>query len=86
MILMLLLLILLYVELSTGFSLGRNIQSSLILRPRTTSTFLRICADARSADFCIVRVRSFIPSCFKWPANFFDREPNAKTTLALLLL
>ena len=27
----------------------------------------------------IVLVRSLIPSCSKWPASFFDTEPNAPT-------
>ena len=58
----------------------RNIQSSLIPRPQTSSTFLRICADPRRADVCIVLVRSLIPSCSKWPASLFDTEPNAPTT------
>ena len=33
-----------------------------------------------SADFCIVLVRFLIPSSSKWPASFFDTEPNAPTT------
>ena len=69
-----------YVKFSTGIFPGRNIQSSVIPRPRTSSNFLRMCADPRSADFCIVLVRFLIPSCFKWPASFFDTEPNAPTT------
>ena len=32
----------------------RNTQSSLIPRPQTSSTFLMICADSRSAYFCII--------------------------------
>ena len=55
-------------------------QSSLIARPQTSSTFLRICADP-SADICIVLVRFLIPICSKWPASFFDTD-----TLLLLLL
>ena len=71
-----------YVELRTGFfpEEKKNIQSSLNPRPQTPNTFLRICADSRSADFCIVLVRPSIPSCSKWPVSFFDTEPNAPTT------
>jgi len=62
------------------FSLGRNIQSSLVPRPQTSNTFLRICANSRSADLFIVLVRSLIHSCSEWSASFFDTEPNAPTT------
>ena len=60
--------------------MGRNIQSSLTPRHQTSTTFLRVDADPRSADFRIVLVRFLIPSCSKWPASFFDTEPNAPTT------
>ena len=63
------------------FSLGRNIQSN-----QTSSAFLRICADPRSADFCMVLVRSLIPNCSKWPASFFDTEPNASTTTGTIFV
>ena len=56
-----------------------------IPRPQTSSTFLRICADPRSADFCIVLVRFLIPSCSKWSASFFDTEPMHLQPLAPLL-
>ena len=40
----------------------------------------------RSADFCIVLVRFLIPSCSKWPASFFDTEPNAPTTTIIIII
>ena len=38
-----------------------------------------------SADFCIVLVRS-IPSCSKWPASFFDAEPNAPIIIIIIII
>ena len=69
-----------YVKFSTGIFPGEKYPVKSHPRPQTSSTFLRICADPRSADFCIALVRFLIPSCSKWPASFFDTEPNAPTT------
>ena len=63
-----------------GFPWGKICSQVFIPRLQTSGTFLRICADPRSADFCIVLVRSLIPNCSKWPASFFDTEPNAPTS------
>ena len=65
------------VKFSTGIFPGEKY-------PVTSSTFLRICADPRSADYCIVLVRFLIPSCSKWPASFFDTESNAPTTIIIM--
>ena len=67
------------VESSTEFTLGRNIQSSLIPRPQTSNPFLRICDNPKSANVCIVLVWSSVLSCLKWPASFFDFELNEPT-------
>ena len=87
MILMLLLSILLYVELSTGFSLGRNIQLSLILRPQTSYTFMRICVDPRSADcYYYVELRTwFFPEAkgFSLGTGF---SPGDRVFPSLLIL
>ena len=75
-----------YEELSTGFFPWEKYPVKSHSRSQTSNIFVRICADPMSADFCIVLVLNFasflslIPSCFKWPASFFDTEPNAPTT------
>ena len=52
-LLLLLLLLLLFIKFSTGIFPA---EKYLIPRPQTSSTFVRICADPRSADFCIVLI------------------------------
>ena len=75
-----------YEELSTGFFSWEKYPVKSHPRSQTSNIFVRICADPRSADFCIVLVLNFasflslIPSCSKRPASFFDTEHNAPTT------